>query len=174
MADEPQPCSERAQARTAATARRKLAATRRQRSLEALAAGWTLEQIAELRQVSVRTLRREIDRALDQRRLDAPDRYIHLQVLRLTKALRLADLAIERGDQKAHGPMVKVVAALDRYHGLKGKPERRARAPAAPPLPAPPLALTFAAPPLAPVLADGEKLGEPAGVCSFDDRRAAP
>jgi hypothetical protein len=48
---------------------------------------------------------------------------------------------------KAVGPFLRLVAALDRYHGLA--PQRRVRAPAgAPPLalPAPPLALTRDAP----------------------------
>jgi hypothetical protein len=48
---------------------------------------------------------------------------------------------------KAVSPFLRLVAALDRYHGLA--PQRPAQAPAvAPPLalPAPPLALTHAAP----------------------------
>ena len=160
MTDEPEPASKAAEMRTAAKARRGALAVRRHRCLEALAAGWSVEQIAELLKVSVRTVRREVDRALDERRLDAPDRYVHLQVLRLTKALRLADIAIERGDLKAVGPLVKVVAALDRYHGLGDKLALRSNASAAPPLPAPPLALTFAAPPLDPDAAEGERAAE--------------
>ena len=160
MTDEPEPASKAAEKRTAAKARRGALAVRRHRCLEALAAGWSVEQIAELLKVSVRTVRREVDRALDDRRLDAPDRYVHLQVLRLTKALRLADTAIERGDLKAVGPLVKVVAALDRYHGLADKLALRSNAPAARPLPTPPLALTFAAPPLEPDAAEGERAAE--------------
>ncbi|MBV8088475.1 MAG: hypothetical protein JO139_02690 [Alphaproteobacteria bacterium] len=37
---------------------------------------------------------------------------------RLTKAIRLAALRLEKGDLKALGPSVKIVAALDLYHGL--------------------------------------------------------
>jgi hypothetical protein len=91
--------------------------------------------------------RREVDRAIAERRLDAPERYAHLQVARLSKALRVADGSIEQDDLKAVGPFLRLNAALDRYHGLA--PQRAARAPAeAPPLalPAPPLALTHAAP----------------------------
>ncbi len=160
MTAESEPASNAAEKRTAAKARRGAAAIRRQRCLEALTAGWTVEQIAEMLKISVRTVRREVDRALDDRRLDAPERYVHLQVLRLTKALRLADVAIGRGDLKAVGPLVKVVAALDRYHGLADKLALKSNASAAPPLPAPPLALTFAAPPLEPVAAEGEKAAE--------------
>ena len=61
-----------AEKRTAAKARRGAAAIRRQRCLEALTAGWTVEQIAEMLKISVRTVRREVDRALDDRRVDAP------------------------------------------------------------------------------------------------------
>jgi hypothetical protein len=45
-------------------------------------------------------------------------RYVHLQVARLTKALRFADAALERGDLKAVKALVSVVAAMDRYHVL--------------------------------------------------------
>ena len=53
-----------------------------------------------------------------RRRLDTPERYVHLQVARLTKALRSADAALERGDLKAVRALVQAVAAMDRYHGL--------------------------------------------------------
>ena len=89
-----------------------------QNSFDLLASGYMPEQIAEVRKVSVRTIRREIDAAIARRRLDAPEQYIHLQVARLTKALRFADAALERGDLKAVRALVEVVAAMDRYHGL--------------------------------------------------------
>src|SRR5208283_3212152 len=110
--------AERATSRSAARKRREAKAALRQVIFEALAAGWSVEQIADLRKVSPRTVRREVDRALDQRRLDAPDRYAQLQVARLNKALRLADASIDQGDLRAIGALVKVVRALDRYHGL--------------------------------------------------------
>ena len=83
-----------------------------------LASGYSPEQIAEVRKVSVRTIRREIDSAVARRKLDAPEHYVHLQVARLTKALRFADAALERGDLKAVRALVTVVTAMDRYHGL--------------------------------------------------------
>ena len=80
------------------------------------------------------------------------ERYVHLQVARIEKALLAADAAIERGDVRAVSQYLKVVAALDRYHGLAAAltPPEPASAPAEPrlPAPAPPLALTHAAPPL--------------------------
>ncbi len=89
-----------------------------QSSFDLLASGYSPEQIAEVRKVSVRTIRREIDSAIAGRKLDAPDRYVHLQVARLTKALRFADAALERGDLKAVKALVTVVSAMDRYHAL--------------------------------------------------------
>jgi hypothetical protein len=161
--------SKRCEARGSAKSRRAAKASLQEVSFEALAAGWSPQQIADARKVSVKTIRREIDRALDERRLDAPDRYAHLQVARLTKALRLADAMIERGELNALGPLVKIVAALDRYHGLShGSPAARSEPPAiastarSTPLPEPPpqLALTHAAPPLdelAPAAMDGSQ-----------------
>src|SRR6516162_3645495 len=112
------PLSKRAKAREAAITRRASNAALREAGFEALAAGWSPQQIADARKVNVKTVRREIDAALAERRLDAPDRYAHLQVARLTKALRLADALVDRGELRAVGPVVKLVAALDRYHGL--------------------------------------------------------
>src|SRR5580693_5014837 len=125
-----QPTSVRARRRARIAAR----IAERENYFDLLASGYSCPQIADAAKVSVATVQRAIDRAIAERRLDAPDRYMHLQVARLTKAPRL-------------------VAALDRYHGLAAaKPHWRPApaaplpAPAAPPLalPAPPVALTDA------------------------------
>ena len=95
--------------------------------------------------MSLATVRREVDKAIDERRLDAPDRYARLQVTRLTKALRVVDDALELGDLKAVEPLLKVLGMLDRYHALAAagpaaiEPRRLSRSVA-------PLALTHAAP----------------------------
>jgi transposase len=144
-----QPTSVRARRRARIAAR----IAERENYFDLLASGYSCPQIADAAKVSVATVQRAIDRAIAERRLDAPDRYMHLQVARLTKALRLADASIERGDLKAVAPLTRLVAALDRYHGLAAaKPHWRPApaaplpAPAAPPLalPAPPVALTDA------------------------------
>ena len=137
--------SGRAGERVAAKARKTAKLAWSQNSFDLLASGYTPEQIAEVRRVSIRTIRREIDSAIARRRLDAPERYVHLQVARLTKALRFADAALERGDLKAVRALVEVVAAMDRYHGLSDTFRDRAspglpgplelHAPAAPSLP---------------------------------------
>jgi hypothetical protein len=133
----------------------------RQSYFELLVSGFTCRQIAEAAKVDLRTVQRAIDRAIDERRLDAPDRYVHLQVARLTKALRLADASIERGELKAVDPMIRLVAALDRYHGL-GPASAPARPPASAPsaaLAPPPLALPAPPPALTGPMTDSE--GEP-------------
>ena len=68
--------------------------------------------------MSLKTLRRLVDREIADRRLDAPDRHIRLQVARVEKALEVADAAIEAGDVRAVSQYLKAVAALDRYHGV--------------------------------------------------------
>jgi AraC-like DNA-binding protein len=156
MADDPGSLTTRLQRREAAEARREAKAAYREALFQALASGWTARQIADARKVSVRTVQREIDRAVAERRLDAPDRFVHLQVARLTKALRVADIGLDQGELAAIAPLVKVVAALERYH--------RPMAPSAPvhapladlPMPAPLLALTQAAPPLDDLAAEHE------------------
>jgi hypothetical protein len=88
----------------------------------------------------VKSVRRATERAVARRRLDAGAHYVHLQVMRLTKALRVVDLNLDNGDLKAVAPMLKVVAQLDKYHALSWA------APASPPPALPPPPLTLAAP----------------------------
>ena len=128
MTDDPNPPSRRSRGRAAGRARRAQKAAMREVFFEALAGGFTVEQIAETGKVSVKTVRREIDRAIASRRFDAPERYAHLQVARLTRALRLADALIDRGDVRGLAPLVKIVGELDRYHGLQ-RPRAAPRAP---------------------------------------------
>ncbi|HEY5205915.1 MAG TPA: hypothetical protein VIJ63_15115 [Roseiarcus sp.] len=118
MTEDQEAQSGRARERGAAKARKMAKLAWSQSSFDLLASGYSPEQIAEVRKVSVKTIRREIDAAIARRRFDAPERYVHLQVARLTKALRVADTALERGDLKAVRALVTVVAAMDRYHRL--------------------------------------------------------
>src|SRR5689334_4600547 len=158
MTEDPQ--SARAKQRAAAKARRRAKAVFRQASFDFLASGFSAEQIAEARKVSVRTIKREIDAVIAARRLDAPDTYVHLQVARLTKALRLADVAIENGDLRGVPALVQVVKSLDRYHGLRrldgppGSPAVPASPAAA--LPPPPLGLPHIAPEPRPIEAPAD------------------
>jgi hypothetical protein len=91
-------------------------------------------------------------------------------VARLTKALRLADAAIERGDLKAVQALVSVVNSLDRYHGLNERRSSLARSgsfavlapPVAPALPPPALELAHVSLPATGREPDGVPAGEPA------------
>jgi hypothetical protein len=145
---EPEKPSARAAQREDARKRRAGAARSRQDLFDLIASGYSHERVAREMKVSVATMRREVDRVIAARRLDAPEKYVHLQVARLNKALELVVSVVEADDIKAVEPLMKLVAQLDRYHGLAG------RAPLPPParplaLPPPaPLALTHAAPAL--------------------------
>jgi hypothetical protein len=148
MTDDPSTPSARASLRAESRTRRKERLARREGVFEMVASGYDLEMIGATLEMSVATVRRELDRAIAERRLDAPERYARLQIARLNKALRVADGRLDKGDMKAVAPLLRIVAALDRYHGLA--PSRPASETPLPPvaLPAPPLALTHAAPPL--------------------------
>ena len=119
MAADQQAQSGRARRRAATKARKEARLAWSQSSFELLACGYSPEQIADVRKVNVRTIRREIAAAIARRQLDAPEQYVHLQVARLTKALRFADAALERGELKAVRSLVQVVSAMDRYHGFR-------------------------------------------------------
>lgn len=144
MKDDPAPTAQ-AGARAEARARRENRLERRERCFNLMMSGYTLRQIAKMVQASSATVRREIDRALAERRLDAPERFARVQVARLMKALRLAEAAVELGEMKAISTYLRVVAALDRYHEMAAGPPPRAPADPPPPaLPTPRKALTFA------------------------------
>lgn len=114
------PVSKRTKRPSKAQAARAKKAKRREDMLDMVVSGCDRAAIAWKYGVSLATVRREVDRAIDQRRLDAPARYVRLQVERLTKALQTVDRAIEEGDLASVDPLVKLVTALDRYHGLAG------------------------------------------------------
>ena len=129
--------SARARMRAAARQRRQERARLSADILDLVVSGYTYEAIAEELELSVKAVRRATAKAIEQRRLDPGAHYVHLQVLRLSKAMRVVDLNLEKGDLKAVEPLLKVIAQLDKYHALSWA------APAPPPPPA------LAAPPLA-------------------------
>jgi transposase-like protein len=118
MADESGKVSKRARQREATRARRLATAERRQTLFELVVSGHSYEAIARETGLSPSALRRDVGKTIETRRIEAPERYVHLQVARIEKALLAADAAIERGDVRAVSQYLKVVAALDRYHGL--------------------------------------------------------
>ena len=154
MIDDASSLSQRAEARVAAKARRAKRIERREACLDLVASGYSHRQIAKALRLSLATVRREVDKALAERLLHAPERFARLRVARLTWALSHADFKLAQGDARAFAPYMKLVAALDCYHGLGG---RLRLAPAAQTgnafAPPPPLALTHAAEPVVPPLA---------------------
>jgi hypothetical protein len=142
MPNESKPASERARKRAVGKTRREALINRRETYFDLLVSGYSVEQIASQTKKSPSAVRRAVGQALAKRRLDAPEDYARLQVARLTKALRCADVSLEEGDLKAIAPFVKVVRELNLYHGVNF-----GRAPPLGPPPeiaptAPPLALT--------------------------------
>jgi transposase-like protein len=152
MSDEPAKLTKRQRQREATRGRRLAVAERRRTVFELVVSGYSYEAIAREIGLSPSALRRDVGKAIAARPIEAPGRYVHLQAARIEKALLAVDAAIERGDVRAVSQYLKVVAALDRYHGLAAAlaPSELASAAAPPGLPAPaaPLALTHAAPPL--------------------------
>ena len=146
MTEESAPPSRRAEAQAEAKERRTREFERREAVFDLFISGFSHQQIAKALKTSTSTVRRIVDAALADRRLDAPERFARVQVARLTKALSHADLGLEQGDMKAFAPFLRIVAALDRYHGLDGRTLHfHSGRPEA--LPAPPLALPPVAPP---------------------------
>ena len=143
MPNELKPLSERARKRAAGKIRRQGLIERREAYFDLLVSGYSIEQIASHTGKSSAAVRRMIGQALARRQLDAPEDYARLQVARLTKALRCADVSLEQGDLKAIAPFVKVVRELNLYHGVHIGPAQYAPAslPEIAP-PSPPLALT--------------------------------
>ena len=128
MPKEPKPTSERARKRDLGKTLRDLSTKRREGYFDLLVSGYSIEQIASAMKKSPATVRRVIGQALAKRQLDAPEDYARLQVARLTKALRCADVSLEEGDLKAIAPFVKVVRELNLYHGVNVGPARPAPA----------------------------------------------
>ncbi len=143
MPDNPKPTSERGRKRALAKTLREGLIKRRETYFDLLVSGYSVEQIASHTKESPSAVRRAVGQALATRRLDAPEDYARLQVARLTKALRCADLSLEEGDLNAIAPFLKVVRELNLYHGLNVGAARPAPAAAPEIAPtSPPLALT--------------------------------
>jgi hypothetical protein len=124
------PISERARKRAAGKILRERLIRRREAYFDLLGSGHGIEQIASHTKTSPSVVRRAVGQALAKRQLDAPEDYARLQVARLTKALRCADVSLEEGDLRAIAPFVKVVRELNLYHGVNlgsGRPAPLAR-----------------------------------------------
>jgi hypothetical protein len=110
--------SQRDKARAAAKRRRTKGLDRREAIFDLFVSGFSHQQIATGLKISPATVRRIVDTSVAERRLDAPEHFARTQVARLSKALLYADLKLEGGDIRAFTPYLKILSALDRYHGL--------------------------------------------------------
>ena len=114
----PTPHGARARLRETARARRSEKIERRRKLLDMVVAGYAYENIADRFEISIATLRREVDRALAARAPDSADRYVALQLARLQKAMLVVDLAMDDADLRAIPALVSLLGEFDRYHGL--------------------------------------------------------
>ena len=127
--------SGRATARKAARERREERLRRDEDILDLVVSGYAQETIAHKLRLSVKTVRRATTRAIEKRRLDGGAHYVHLQAMRLAKAMRVIDVNLENGDIRAVAPLLQVMAQLDKYHALAASaPPPRRLAQSAPPL----------------------------------------
>ncbi len=135
MAEDGAKESGRAQMRKAARQRRQERLRRDEDILDLVVSGYAQETIADKMRLSAKTVRRATARAIERRRLDGGAHYVHLQAMRLAKAMRVVDLNLENGDNRAVEPLLKVIAELDKYHALTASaPPPRLIARTAPPL----------------------------------------
>ena len=127
--------SGRARMRKAARERREERLRRDEDILDLVVSGYAQETIARKLRLSDKTVRRATARAIEKRRLDGGAHYVHLQAMRLAKAMRVVDINLENGDIKAVAPLLQVMAQLDKYHALAASaPPPRLLARTAPPL----------------------------------------
>jgi hypothetical protein len=104
MSNELKSTSERARKRAVGKILREALIKRREAYFDLLVSGYSVEQIASHTKKSPSAVRCAVGQALARRQLDAPEDYARLQVARLTKALRCADVSLEEGDLKAIAP----------------------------------------------------------------------
>jgi hypothetical protein len=129
----------RAVARAATTGRREKRVERRETLFELIVSGYGYDQVAAKLNLSVSAVRREVNHVLALRAMDAPQRYVGLQLARLNKALLVTDVAMEQGDLRSIPALIKVMGELDRYHGLAARLESQLQAAKEAALPAPAL-----------------------------------
>jgi transposase len=114
----PNPQSERQKLLAKKRARRPAREERRQDLLQLVVLGMDYAEIASETKISLRTVRREVARAIDDSALELPHPYLRIQVQRLNKAVQaVADEVTER-NLAAVDPLLKLFDKLDRYYGL--------------------------------------------------------
>jgi len=90
-------------------------AARTKRIFGRLRDGWAYDEIGRDEGLSAERIRQIVSEVLGKRVIDRNEDHAHLQLERLGPALRLAGEAIQQGDVKAIGPLIKVLDRLDKH-----------------------------------------------------------
>jgi hypothetical protein len=90
-------------------------ALRTKRIFGRLRDGWAYDEIGRDEGLSAERIRQIVSEVLGKRVIDRNEDHAHLQLERLGPALRLAGEAVQRGEVKAIGPLLKVLDRLDRH-----------------------------------------------------------
>jgi len=119
---------QRALVRAKQKAARLRKAADRETIFELIVAGYNYATIAKELGVCEATVRREVQRALDSRKSDAPERYVALQKARLDRAMQAVDSALGDLDLRGVPALVQLLTEYDRYEGLSARLSGRVEA----------------------------------------------
>ena len=111
--------SKRAKARAAAAKWRSDKREWRRNLLDLVVSGYAYDAVAARAGVSVSTIKREVQRALDQRPPEPAESFVAIQQERVGKAMQYADIAMERGDVRAIAVAASLLPHFDRYWRLE-------------------------------------------------------
>jgi hypothetical protein len=117
---------------------RQAKAERNVRLFNLLKSGAPIAEIALQQGLSARRARELVQEMLERREVDPPAGFAHLQIGRLSDAMKVAYAAMMEGNMQALDRVLRIVGELDRRHGFavaQAEPAAGAtRALAAPPL----------------------------------------
>ena len=91
---------------------------RNKRIVERLREGFGYDEIAREERVTGRRVRQIVKEALEGREALESAIHAHMQIDRLSHAMRVAGEALARGDVRAVAPFIKALEKLDRYQSL--------------------------------------------------------
>src|SRR5271166_3071053 len=94
------------------------AARRDARMIRALAAGATIEEVAERESLSLKRARELVSAFLARRAADPPAEFVQLQIRRLSEAMIVAHAATGGGNLRAVDRVVRITREFDRYYAL--------------------------------------------------------
>jgi hypothetical protein len=93
-------------------------AARAKRDLEQLREGWAYDDIAREEGLTARRVRQIVAEFIKTRGALGDATHAHMQIDRLSRAMRVASDALAQGDIRAIGPFIRVTDRLDRYQAL--------------------------------------------------------